>query len=98
MSQISETAKEWLQVHKANLGTRDGLPGEFHQGYLFAGIKVGSRVAIKTPHGSLLEGRTVMKGPAGWVLNMGGDTHLPQIASERNVVWVTGASKILGFK
>ena len=98
MSQIGEIAKEWLKVKKASLGTRDGLPGEFHQEYLFAGIKVGSRVAIKTTHGSLFEGRAVMRGPAGWVLNLGGDHGTPGIASERNVVWVTGASKILGFK
>ena len=98
MSQIGEIAKEWLKNNRLNINSFDGLPGEFHREYLFAGIKGGSRVAIKTPHGSLLEGRAVMRGPAGWVLNLGGSHGTPGIATERNVVWVTGASKILNFE
>jgi hypothetical protein len=34
-------------------------------------------------------GRAVMRGPAGWVLNMGGRYGTPAIASESNIVKVT---------
>jgi hypothetical protein len=57
---------------------------------LFETIRAGSRVVIATPHGSLLKGRAVMRGPFGWVLNLGGRHGTPGIASESNVVRVTG--------
>ena len=98
MSPIGQIAKDWLRDHKANFASSDGLPSVYYREHLFQAIKPGVRVAIQTPHGSLLEGRAVMKGPAGWVLNLGGSHGTPGIAGEENVVWVTGASKILGFK
>ena len=55
---------------------------------LFHTIRAGDRVEIRTFHGSLLKGRAVMKGPAGWVLNLGGRYGTPGIASEENVVRV----------
>jgi len=55
---------------------------EFHK------IKPGSRVTIMTPHGQEATGKVVMRGPAGWVLNMGGPHGRPGIATPENVVRV----------
>ena len=81
----------WLAKNKHRFGTRDGLPGAFHRQVIFLQIKPRCRVAIVTPHGSVLVGRVVMRGPAGWVLNLGGPHGTPGIADERNTVWCTGA-------
>lgn len=54
----------------------------------FHDIKPGDRVTIKTPHGQEISGRAVMKGPAGWVLNLGGAHGRPGIATPENVVKV----------
>jgi hypothetical protein len=59
-------------------------------------IKAGSRVTILVQNGigrngpefRQKTGRAVMKGPAGWVLNMGGKHGTPGIASEDNIVSV----------
>jgi hypothetical protein len=65
-----------------------GFPGPFERERLFDGIRPGSRVTIVTPHGSRLTGRAVMRGPAGWVLNLGGRHGTPGIASDDNVIAV----------
>ena len=58
-------------------------------------ICVGDRVTILVPAGLSLRngqeyrektGRAVMRGPAGWVLNMGGKHGTPAIASTENIV------------
>jgi len=41
-----------------------------------------------TPLNQKVSGRAVMKGPCGWVLNMGGKYGRPAIATEDNVVAV----------
>jgi len=51
-------------------------------------IKPGDRVTIVTPQGQERTGRAVMRGPHGWVLNMGGKHGRPAVASERNIVAV----------
>jgi hypothetical protein len=56
-------------------------------------IGPGDRVTIRTPHGQERTGRAVMRGPAGWVLNMGGKHGTPGIASEDNIVKVRKARK-----
>jgi hypothetical protein len=48
-------------------------------------ISAGDIVTIITPHGQKLKGRAVMKGPHGWVLNLGGKHGTPAIASDENV-------------
>ena len=55
---------------------------------LYSLIKPRSRVTIITPHGSKLTGKAVMKGPAGWVINLGGKYGTPAIASEDNTIAV----------
>ncbi len=55
---------------------------------LYSLIKPRSRVTIITPHGSKLTGKAVMKGPAGWVLNLGGKYGTPGIATEDNTISV----------
>ena len=51
-------------------------------------ISVGSRVTIVDRFGKERTGRAVMRGPYGWVLNMGGKHGTPAIASADNVVSV----------
>ena len=55
---------------------------------LFESIRPGDRVTILTPHGQELSGRAVMRGPAGWVLNLGGRYGTPGIAGPDNTVAV----------
>lgn len=60
----------------------------------FEQIKHGDKVTILVPNGfgrfgqewKEKTGRVIMRGPAGWVLNMGGPHGTPGIASERNFV------------
>ena len=91
---ISQKAQKWLKKNKNAFGTHSGLPDYFHRKNLFDFITNGSQVAIQTPHGSLLQGRAVMKGPAGWVLNLGGSYGTPGIANEENVIWVSGIKNL----
>lgn len=59
-------------------------------------IRAGDRVTILVPAGIGREGqeytqktgRAVMRGPHGWVLNMGGPHGTPAVASDRNIVKV----------
>ena len=54
-------------------------------------IKAGDRVTIVNRFGQQRTGRAVMRGPAGWVLNMGGAHGTPAIACDENIVRVTRA-------
>jgi|SRR5215469_13112731 len=59
-------------------------------------IRVGSRVTILVPAGRGRDGieyrqrtgRAVMRGPHGWVLNMGGRYGTPAVATVENIVRV----------
>jgi hypothetical protein len=52
---------------------------------IFEAIRPGSRVTIVDRFGVEHSGRAVMRGPAGWVLNMGGRHGTPAIATPENV-------------
>lgn len=54
-------------------------------GSLMDTIRAGCRVTIVDRFGKSRTGRAVMKGPHGWVLNMGGRHGTPGIASDVNV-------------
>lgn len=69
---------------RLNGRAKKGNPG------LYDSIKPGSRVSIVNRFGQVSSGRAVMRGPAGWVLNMGGRHGTPDIASPKNVVKVSG--------
>lgn len=56
-------------------------------------IRAGDRVTIRTPHGNELTGKAVMRGPAGWVLNLGGKHGTPGIATAANLVKFRKAGK-----
>jgi hypothetical protein len=56
---------------------------------MFSTIQPGDRVTIVTPRGQEMTGRAVMKGPAGWLLNVGGRYGTPALADEDNVVKVS---------
>ena len=51
-------------------------------------ISHGDRVTIVNRFGQKSTGRAVMRGPHGWVLNMGGKHGTPAIATAENVVKV----------
>lgn len=53
---------------------------------LIDSIRHGDKVTIITPHGNKLTGKAVMKGPYGWVLNLGGKHGTPGIASDENTI------------
>jgi hypothetical protein len=52
-------------------------------------IRPGDRVTIENPQKQERSGRAVMRGPAGWVLNMGGRYGTPGIATESNIVSIS---------
>ncbi len=56
-------------------------------------IQPGDRVYIKDRFGAVRSGKAVMRGPAGWVLNMGGAHGTPAVADEKNIVKVVKAKK-----
>lgn len=58
-------------------------------------IRPGDRVTIVNRFGQLRTGRAVMRGPYGWVLNMGGAHGTPAIADRANIVRV-GREKTQG--
>lgn len=80
-----------MTANRAAFGTSDGYPGDHHREMIFKQIKPGGHVGILTQHGQLQVGRVVMKGPAGWVLNLGGTHGTPGIADATNTVYVSGA-------
>ena len=57
-------------------------------GDILDAIRHGSRVTIVDRFGKSRTGRAVMRGPAGWVLNMGGAHGTPAIATPDNVTRV----------
>jgi hypothetical protein len=54
-------------------------------------IRAGDKVTIVNRFGQRQTGRAVMRGPYGWVLNMGGRHGTPGIATEDNTVGVKPA-------
>lgn len=60
-------------------------------------IRPGDRVTIVTRHGKEQTGRAVMRGPAGWVLNLGGRYGTPGIATPANLLKVRKARKASGW-
>lgn len=55
-------------------------------GFFLDEIAAGDSVTIRTPHGAVRRGRAVMRGPSGWVLNLGGAHGTPGIATATNIV------------
>ena len=53
---------------------------------MFKEIQVGDTVYFSTPHSKELKGKAVMKGPIGWVVNMGGRHGMPGVVTERNFI------------
>ena len=51
-------------------------------------IRFGDRVTIRDRFGQERTGRAVMRGPSGWVLNMGGRHGTPAIATDENITKV----------
>ena len=53
---------------------------------MFKEIQVGDTVYFSTPHSRELKGKAMMKGPVGWVVNMGGRHGMPSVVTERNFI------------
>ena len=53
---------------------------------MFKDIQVGDSVTMSTPQGQVLNGKAVMKGPYGWVINVGGRHGTPRGVHENNFV------------
>ena len=53
---------------------------------MFNDIMVGDTVYFSIPHSKELKGKAVMKGPIGWVVNMGGRHGMPNVVTERNFI------------
>lgn len=51
-------------------------------------IRVGDRVTVVNRFGQERTGTAIMRGPAGWVLNMGGRHGIPHVATNDDVVKV----------
>jgi hypothetical protein len=51
-------------------------------------IRAGDRVSIVDRFGKVRTGRAVMRGPHGWVLNMGGRYGTPAVATPDTIVKV----------
>lgn len=56
-------------------------------------IRHGDRVTIVNRFGQTRTGRAQLRGPAGWILNMGGPHGTPAIANESNIVRVKSAPR-----
>lgn len=59
-------------------------------------VRHGDRVTIVDRFGKQRTGSAVMRGPHGWVLNMGGKHGTPGIASDENVTRVSRKRGQLG--
>tara|TARA_A100001035_G_scaffold201365_1_gene161677 strand:- start:2579 stop:2803 length:225 start_codon:yes stop_codon:yes gene_type:complete len=53
---------------------------------MFIDIQTGDTVYFSTPHTTEMKGRAVMRGPHGWVVNMGGRHGMPGVVTERNYI------------
>ena len=53
---------------------------------MFEDIMVGDSITMSTPQGQLLNGKAVMKGPYGWVINVGGRHGTPRVVHENNFI------------
>ena len=77
-AQLDREVSEALAPRSSIGGTRS----------LVDAISPGSRVTIVDRFGKQRTGRAVIRGPYGWVLNMGGKHGTPAIASDANTVSV----------
>mgnify|MGYP004250893793 FL=1 len=53
---------------------------------MFKEIQVGDSVTMSTPQGQEVRGKAVMKGPHGWVINVGGRFGTPKVVNENNFI------------
>ena len=53
---------------------------------MFKDIQSGDTIYFLTPHSKELKGKAVMKGPVGWVVNMGGRHGMPGVVTEKNFI------------
>jgi hypothetical protein len=86
---VHATPTRWV-AHRSDLSTRM-LRLDDHEA--MKDIRPGDSVTIVTRHGQKQTGRAVMRGPAGWVLNLGGPHGTPGIATEENTIAVRKARK-----
>lgn len=79
-------------VCTASLGYRGSIKAKHRRrnpASILDAIHHGDRVTIIDRFGKKHSGRAVMRGPAGWALNMGGPHGTPGTASEQNIVKIS---------
>lgn len=76
------------KIRKVSSNPFDWREQQQKSGDILDSIRHGSRVTIVDRFGKSRTGRAVMRGPAGWVLNMGGAHGTPGIATAENVTRV----------
>jgi len=76
---------ERIQTGAYIVGSRH-KPKYRRNGSVVEAIRAGDTVIIVDRFGARRSGRAVMRGPHGWVLNMGGKHGTPAVASEANIV------------
>jgi hypothetical protein len=81
---------EWRRVRKTGSWRNpfDWREQREQTGTIIDSIRHGDRVTIVDRFGKSHSGKAVMRGPAGWVLNMGGAHGTPGIATAENIVKV----------
>ena len=84
--------RKHLAAHRAKRA-KSGNPFDWREqreqtGTIIDSIRHGDRVTIVDRFGKSHSGKAVMRGPAGWVLNMGGAHGTPGIATAENIVKV----------
>ena len=70
--------------------------GRRHNPGILDTIHNGMRVTIVDRFGKTHSGKAVIRGPHGWVLNMGGPHGTPGIATPENIVKVAGKPSGIG--
>ncbi len=83
---VEQTLQRVIEKVKSYRGGQIPSAGEAGQPVDFHDIRMGDRVTISSRFGQNRTGRAVMRGPAGWVLNMGGPHGTPDIATPENFV------------
>ena len=86
-----EAAAKWTEMNE-KYGDKLKKQAEDTQGILLS-IHSGDKVTITDRFGKEHTGKAVMRGPHGWVLNMGGPHGTPGIATNENTVRVKKAAE-----
>jgi hypothetical protein len=93
---MNKSVESFLKNNRDAFRTADGLPGAMLREAMIASVTARAMVGIVTPHGNILTGHAVMPAACGgWVLNLGGRSGTPSIATAENCIYAVGAAALL---